>query len=98
LIAQLVFFIVLIVVGFLFFKKAKEIYQNIKLGRSTTVNNAGGFKNMILLALGQKKMCLFLNSFGDGFKGIYNFIISFIEVLSVFALIATSNARNEWLA
>jgi len=125
LIAQLVFFILVLLSAFLFFRKAKEIYQNINLGRATTINNKGGFKNMLLLALGQKKMFqnmlpavmhgfiyvafiitqielleifadgalgkhrFFLNSFGDGFKGLYTFIIGFIEILSVLALIAT---------
>lgn len=124
-IAQIIFIAITGICFFLFIRKLSEITANIKLGRSVAINNPNGVKNMLLLALGQKKMFqnfipailhgfiyvafiitqvelleifadgflgkhrLFLNTFGDGFKGLYTFIISFIEILSVFALIAT---------
>jgi len=125
LIQQIAFIAITAVCFFLFIRKLTEITGNIRLGRSLAVNNPNGVKNMLLLALGQKKMFqnfipailhgfiyvafiitqvelieifadgflgkhrLLLNTFGDGFKGFYTFVISFIEILSVFALIAT---------
>jgi len=125
LIQQIAFIAITAICFFLFIRKLSEIAGNIKLGRSLAVNNPNGVKNMLLLALGQKKMFqnfipavlhgfiyvafiitqvelieifadgflgkhrLLLNTFGDGFKGFYTFIISFIEILSVLALIAT---------
>ncbi len=126
-IQAIIFIAVTLVTFYFFFKKGKEIYNNIQLGRSADIQNKGGLKSMILLALGQKKMfqnmipavlhlCIYvafvitqielIEIFLDGFtgshrmffhavqgsmagEGMYNFVISFIEVLSVLALIAT---------
>jgi heterodisulfide reductase subunit C len=58
-IAQQILFILLSVVAIaLFTKKAKEIIRNIKLGRDETINDnrAQRWKNLFLLAFGQKKM------------------------------------------
>lgn len=125
LIQQIVFIAVVLLTAFLFYRKASEIYRNIKRGRDVKINNPGGIKNMILLALGQKKMFqnwipavlhlfiylafvitqielieifldgftgkhrLLFNNMGVGGQGFYNFVISFIEILSVLAFIAT---------
>ncbi|MEP7372557.1 MAG: (Fe-S)-binding protein [Chitinophagaceae bacterium] len=58
-IAQQILFILLSVIAIaLFTKKAKEIVRNIKLGRDETINDnrAQRWKNLLLLAFGQKKM------------------------------------------
>lgn len=100
-----------------------KIRRNIKLGKDEPItgNNAERWRNVLLVALGQKKMFsrmipavlhLFiyvafvitqielLEIFVDGISGqhrvfwpilgaLYTFLISFIEVLSVLALVAT---------
>jgi len=58
-IAQQILFILLSVIAIgLFSKKAKEIIRNIKLGRDETINDRPDlrWKNLLLLAFGQKKM------------------------------------------
>jgi heterodisulfide reductase subunit C len=120
---NIIFAIVLIVgVGF-FVKNVKKIIRNIKLGQDVnrTDNSGARWKNMALIALGQKKMFTrpipailhftlyaafiitqieLLEIIVDGlfgthrfFKvslgGFYTFLISFIEILSLLALIAT---------
>jgi heterodisulfide reductase subunit C len=114
-------------IGFFLFK-ASKIRRNILLGRDEKISDNVGqrIKNVILIALGQKKMFkrwlpatlhftiyaaflitqielleIFIDGFsgnhrliwhsveGTFFGGIYTFIISFIEVLSVLALVAT---------
>src|SRR5690554_2259983 len=117
-------FILLFVVGFGFFGyNAKQIYDNIKLGRDVNRFDKKGerLKTMSLIALGQKKMfkrpvpallhlCIYaafvitqielIEIIADGITGehrifraslggFYTFVISFIEVLSVFAFVAT---------
>lgn len=119
-----ILFAVLLVVGFAFFiKNALIIKSNIQLGRSIdrTDRTADRIRNMVLVALGQKKMfqrpipailhlCIYaafvitqielIEIFVDGLAGthrvfrpslggFYTFIVSFIEVLSVLAFIAT---------
>ncbi len=120
---QSIFF--LIISGFLLSKaffKFKTIYRNINLGKNTTLEPSDQrLKNMILFALGQKKMfdkpivgilhlfiyaafiitqIEFLETIIDGFFGthrifskflgsFYTLIINSIEILSVFALVAT---------
>jgi len=124
-IQQLIFIGVLAVVSYFVYKKGSAIYRNINLGKATKIDNPNGFKNMILLALGQKKMFqnplpailhlavylafiitqielieIFLdgilgqhrilyNAVGGIGKSLYTGIINFIEILSLFALIAT---------
>jgi heterodisulfide reductase subunit C len=120
---NIIFAIVLIVgVGF-FLKNAKKIMRNIKLGQDVnrTDNSGARWRNMALIALGQKKMFTrpipailhfalyaafvitqielleiiidgFFGThrfFKSGLGGFYTFLISFIEILSVLALIAT---------
>jgi heterodisulfide reductase subunit C len=117
-------FAVLLLVGFGFFaKNALQIRSNILLGRdiNRSENSAERWKNMLLVAFGQKKMftrpipallhfaiyAAFVITqielieiivdglsghhrvFRDALGGFYTFIISFIELLSVLALIAT---------
>ncbi|MEG1022087.1 MAG: Fe-S oxidoreductase, partial [Myroides sp.] len=119
-----ILFIALTVAGFGFFAvNAKKIYRNIKLGQSVdrTDRSADRWKNMLLVAFGQKKMFArpipallhfaiyaafmitqieLIEIFIDGifgthriFKeplgGLYTFIISLIEIVSVAALTAT---------
>lgn len=117
-------FAVLLLVGFGFFaKNALQIRSNILLGRdiNRSENSAERWKNMLLVAFGQKKMftrpisallhfaiyAAFVITqielieiivdglsghhrvFRDALGGFYTFIISFIELLSFLALIAT---------
>ncbi len=121
---QQVLFAIVVVAAFGFaFRKYSQIYRNIKLGQDYKVqgNDFERFKNLFLVAFGQKKMFkrmipavlhLFiyaafmitqielLEIFWDGFfgthryfrpylGGFYTFVISFIEILSVLAFIAT---------
>jgi heterodisulfide reductase subunit C len=121
--SNIIFAVTLIVgVGF-FAKNVKKIIRNIKLGQKVnrTDNAAARWKNMALIALGQKKMFTrpipailhftlyaafiitqieLLEIIVDGlfgthrfFKtdlgGFYTFLISFIEILSLLALVAT---------
>lgn len=120
---NIIFAIVLIVgVGF-FAKNVKKIIRNIKLGQKVNRSDNSGerWKNMALVALGQKKMftrpipailhfmlyAAFIITqielleivvdglfgthrfFKNGLGGFYTFLISFIEILSLLALIAT---------
>lgn len=117
-------FALLLVIGVGFFvKNVKQLIRNIKLGQAVdrTDNPKQRFRNMLLVAFGQKKMfkrpvpallhfaiyaafiitqielieILIDGLFGTHrvFKpslgGFYTFVISFIEILSVLALIAT---------
>ena len=109
-------------VGF-FVKNVKKIIRNIKLGQNVNrMDNSGArWKNMALIALGQKKMftrpipailhftlyAAFIITqielleiivdglfgthrfFKDSLGGFYTFLISFIEILSLLALLAT---------
>src|SRR5690606_15588033 len=122
-ISSIIFGLLLILgVGF-FVKNIKQLIRNIKLGRDVnrTDNPQARFKNMLLVAFGQKKMFKkpvpallhfaiyaafiitqieLIEILIDGISGthrffkphlggFYTFVISFIEVLSVCALIAT---------
>lgn len=53
-----VFCLLVSIVSFLSFKKYRRIYLNIRLGKPYTNRNSGRekFRNMLLIALGQKKM------------------------------------------
>ena len=120
---NIIFAIVLIIgVGF-FVKHIKKIIRNIKLGQKVnrTDNSGARWKNMTLIALGQKKMftrpipailhftlyAAFIITqielleiivdglfgthrfFKTGLGGFYTFLISFIEILTVLALLGT---------
>ncbi|WP_396152956.1 4Fe-4S dicluster domain-containing protein [Flavobacterium sp.] len=120
---NIIFAIVLIIgVGF-FVKNVKKIIRNIKLGQDVnrTDNVSARWKNMALIAFGQKKMftrpipailhftlyAAFIITqielleiivdglfgthrfFKTGLGGFYTFLISFIEILSLLALVAT---------
>jgi heterodisulfide reductase subunit C len=120
---NIIFAIVLIIgVGF-FVKNVKKIIRNIKLGQDVnrTDNVLARWKNMALIAFGQKKMftrpipailhftlyAAFIITqielleiivdglfgthrfFKTGLGGFYTFLISFIEILSLLALVAT---------
>lgn len=119
-----IIFLVLTAVGFgFFFVNAKKIYRNIMLGQAVnrTDRPSERWKNMLLIAFGQKKMFArpipallhlaiyvafmitqieLIEIFIDGifgthriFKeplgGLYTFMISLIEIVSLGALIAT---------
>jgi len=120
---NIIFAIVLIIgVGF-FVKNIKKIIRNIKLGQDVnrTDNVSARWKNMALIAFGQKKMftrpipallhftlyAAFIITqielleiivdglfgthrfFKTGLGGFYTFLISFIEILTLLALVAT---------
>ena len=120
---NIIFAIVLLIgVGF-FVKNVKKIIRNIKLGQDVnrTDNVSARWKNMALIAFGQKKMftrpipailhftlyAAFIITqielleiivdglfgthrfFKTGLGGFYTFLISFIEILSLLALVAT---------
>ncbi len=55
---QLFFLLILIIAGYLLFKRIRQIQQNIKLGKpeDRSGNKAERLKNMLLVAFGQKKM------------------------------------------
>ncbi|MDA7501714.1 (Fe-S)-binding protein [Chitinophagales bacterium] len=123
LIQIVLFFLLFATVAFFAYKKYSRIWKNIQRGRPLEAvdNVAQRLKNVVFLALGQKKMFqnwipavlhLFIylafvitqieliEIFIDGaigahrvfaatLGGLYTFIISFIEVLSLLALIAT---------
>lgn len=57
-IQQLIFAVALCVAGFFFFRSVKRIWATIKLGKPTnrTDNKAERWKQVLLIALGQKKM------------------------------------------
>jgi heterodisulfide reductase subunit C len=57
-IPQIIFVVVSAMAIFLFVRKANEIRRNILLGRDETINDQSGlrWKNVMLLAFGQKKM------------------------------------------
>ena len=87
LIAPLLFAGLFIVAVFLFTKKTKTIIRNIKLGRDEKINDQKGlrWKNVLLLALGQKKM--FRNPLVALLHLIVyaGFIIINIEILEIIA-------------
>jgi heterodisulfide reductase subunit C len=120
---QLIFIAILGTVAYFVGLKARQIYQNIRMGKplDRTDQPAKRLKNMLLLALGQKKMfrnltpallhlCVYVaflitqielieiiidgvfgahRFFYPYLGGVYTFIISFIEILSVLAFVAT---------
>ncbi len=122
-IQQIFFLLIVILTIRLAVKLYGRIYRNIKLGQEDELvdNDAARWKNMLLVAFGQKKMfkrwipavlhffiyAAFLITqielieiFVDGFFGVhrffapylggfYTFIINFIEILSIGAMIAT---------
>ncbi len=122
-IQQLIFAVLTIVAGWFAFSNFFKIRRNILLGRELEENEeaSGNWKNVFLIAFGQKKMFkrfvpavlhLFIyvaflftqieliEIFIDGITGkhrifasalspFYGFLISFIEILSVLAFVAT---------
>ena len=120
---QILFIIVFAITFYLAFKQYKRLYRNIHFGKDETIegNESQRWRNLILVAFGQKKMFKrilpallhfaiyfafvitqieLIEIFIDGFTGhhrlfapylgsLYTVIISFIEILSVLALIAT---------
>ena len=71
-ILQIVFFIALVGTSFyIAFRKFKEIYDNIMMGKPEHINSTLGFriKSMLLIAFGQKKM------FDRPVVGIMHFVI-----------------------
>jgi hypothetical protein len=70
-IQQILFILLTVVAIVLFAKKAREIYSNINLGHDEDLSGDSGerWRNVLLLALGQKKM------FRDPLVGIMHFVI-----------------------
>lgn len=101
-IAQQILFILLSVTAIgLFYRKAREILRNIKLGREETINDNPSlrWKNVLLLAFGQKKM------FRNPLVGLLHFlvyagfIIINIEVLEIVldGIFGTHRLFAPWL-
>lgn len=120
---SLIFILLLAAISFIAFKLYMRVYNNIMLGKSYEVSgdSAVRWRNVILIAFGQKKMFenfipaifhLFIyvaflftqielieiiidgvfgvhRFFAPYLGGFYTFIINTIEILSLFALIAT---------
>ncbi len=120
---QIIFILVCILSFRLAAKQYRRLYQNIHLGKPEEISGDEGkrWKNVLLVAFGQKKMFknwipavlhFFIYSaflltqielieiFIDGFFGVhrvfaaplggfYTFVVSFIEVLSILAFVAT---------
>ncbi|RXK86296.1 (Fe-S)-binding protein [Filimonas effusa] len=70
-IEETAFIIILVAAIVLFTKKARQIYRNILLGREVSCNDQPGkrWNNVLLLALGQKKM------FRNPLVGVLHFIV-----------------------
>ncbi|MEO6814542.1 MAG: (Fe-S)-binding protein [Ginsengibacter sp.] len=85
-IQQILFIILSGVAIFLFAKKAKEIIDNIRLGRDEKItdNKKQRWKNLLLLAFGQKKMFRYPLVGVLHFAIYAGFIIINIEVLEIF--------------
>ncbi len=86
LIQQIVFVIVLATAISLFYLKIRSITRNVKLGKSEPRNDNTGirFKNMILVAFGQKKMFRNFIPAILHFVVYVGFILINIEVLEIF--------------
>src|SRR5687767_15532995 len=84
-IQQILFILLTVVAVWLFAKKAKEIYRNIFLGIDEDLSDrpAERWKNVILLALGQKKMFRYPLVAIMHFIIYAGFIIINIEVLEI---------------
>ncbi len=84
-VSQILFILLVLVSLYLFYRKAKEIRQNILLGREEEISDEPGkrWKNVLLLALGQKKM--FRNPLVAVLHLLiyFGFIIINIEVLEI---------------
>jgi len=128
LVQPVLFVIIFFTAGFLFYRKAKEVYVNINMGKPEQIHSDFSYrlKQMILIALGQKKMfkrpiAAIMHLFiyvaflftqielieiiidgifgqhravwhfleGTYFSALYLMLISFVELLSVGAFIAT---------
>jgi heterodisulfide reductase subunit C/nitrate reductase gamma subunit len=95
LVQQILFILISVVAIWLFTKKVKEIRRNIKLGRDEEINDnkAQRWKNVLLLAFGQKKM--FRNPMVAvlHFFVYAGFIIINIEILEIILDGVTSKHR-----
>lgn len=82
---QILFILLAAFGGFLFFRKSKEIYSNIHLGRDLVIkgNSAERWKNVLLLAFGQKKMFRYPLVGIMHFVIYVGFVIINIEVLEI---------------
>ncbi len=121
--SQIIFILLTLLVFYFAFKQFGAIVKNINLGKSEVISGdtAWRWKNVFLVAFGQKKMFkrfipallhffiyaaflmtqvelleIFIDGFGGGHRffadklgALYTFIISFIEVLSLLAFVAT---------
>lgn len=84
-IQQILFVLLVAIAVFLFAKKCKEIYANIQLGRDEDLSDNKGerWRNLLLLALGQKKMFRYPLVGIMHFVIYAGFIIINIEVLEI---------------
>ncbi len=82
---QFLFIILLGAAGFIFFKKAKEIYRNIMLGKKQKINDnpSARWKNVLILAFGQKKMFKRITPAVLHFFVYAGFVIINLEMLEI---------------
>jgi heterodisulfide reductase subunit C len=84
-IEELLFVIALGIAGYLFYRKARQIRQNILLGRDVSLNDNPGarWRNVLLLAFGQKKMFRYPLVAVLHFFVYAGFVIINIEILEI---------------
>lgn len=82
---QILFLAVLIAAGFFFYKNASKIYRNIKLGKAEKIDDQPQvrWKNMLIMAFGQKKMFKRITPAILHFLVYAGFIIMNIEMLEI---------------
>jgi heterodisulfide reductase subunit C len=82
---QILFLLLLLAASFLFIRKVREIRRNINLGKDQQIKDNPGarWKNVVLLAFGQKKMFKRLTPAILHFLVYAGFIIINIEVLEI---------------
>lgn len=82
---QILFLAVLVAAGFFFYKNAFKIYRNIKLGKPEKIDDQPEvrWKNMIILAFGQKKMFKRIVPAVLHFLVYAGFLIMNIEMLEI---------------
>ena len=85
LVQQILFLVLVIGASFMFYKKAKTIYRNIMLGKDFEVDGDSSlrWKNVLLLAFGQKKMFKKMTPAVLHFFVYAGFVIINIEVLEI---------------
>jgi heterodisulfide reductase subunit C/large-conductance mechanosensitive channel len=98
---QILFFLLLALASFLFYRKIKEINRNINLGKDQDISDqpAARWKNVLLLAFGQKKMFKRMTPAVLHFFVYAGFVIINIEILEIIldGLFGTHRMFAPWL-